>query len=103
MITDCKRVLPPTKQEIANPYIDKVTDNMSGHYGTRGHFFNLFLRLSVVSVPKTNALANLEPILSLPDPYQYSVNAPKQAKLHFHLPRLGQANKELVATNHTYY
>ena len=103
MITDCKRVLPPTKQEIANPYIDKVTDNMSGHYGIYGHFFNLFLRLSVVSVPKTNALANLEPILSLPDPYQYSVNAPKQAKLHFHLPRLGQANKELVATNHTYY
>jgi hypothetical protein len=26
-------VLPPTKQEIANPYIDKVTDLLSGHYG----------------------------------------------------------------------
>ena len=61
-------MLPPTKQEIANPYIDKVTDNMSGHYGICGHFFNLFLRLSVVSVPKTNALADVEPILSLPDP-----------------------------------
>jgi hypothetical protein len=68
LITGCKRVLPPTKQEIANPYIDKVTDNMSGHYGTRGHFFNLFLRLSVVSTPKTNAVADLKPILSLPDP-----------------------------------
>jgi hypothetical protein len=68
LITGCKRVLPPTKQEIANPYIDKVTDNMSGHYGTRVHFFNLFLRLRAVSVPKTNALANLERILSLPDP-----------------------------------
>jgi len=60
-------VLPPTKQEIANPYIDKVTDNMSGHYGTRVHFFNLFLRLRAVSVPKTNALADIEPIFSLPD------------------------------------
>jgi hypothetical protein len=96
-------VLPPTKQEIANPYIDKVTDNMSGHYGTRGHFFNLFLRLRAVSVPKTNAMADIELILSLQGPCQCSVNAPKQAKLYFHLPRLGQANKELVATNHTYY
>ena len=76
---------------------------MSGHYGMRGHFFNLFLRLRAVSVPKTNALADLDLILSLPDPCYYSVNAPKQAKLHLHLPRLGQANKELVATNRTYY
>ena len=67
LVTGCKSEIPPTKQEIAHPYIDKVTDNMSGHYGMRGHFFNLFLRLRAVSVPKTNALADIEPIFSLPD------------------------------------
>ena len=41
---------------------------MSGHYGIYGHFFNVFLRLGAVSVPKTNALADIDPILSPPDP-----------------------------------
>ncbi len=28
-----KEELPPTKQEIPNPYVYKVTDILSGHYG----------------------------------------------------------------------
>jgi hypothetical protein len=43
LITGCKRELPPTKQEIANPYIYKVTDNRYVHYGLHEHFFKFLL------------------------------------------------------------
>jgi len=33
LIAGCKRELPPTKQEIDNPYSPKVTDILFGHYG----------------------------------------------------------------------
>ena len=32
----------------------KVTDNMSGHYGIRGHLFNLFFEQNLVSQAKAN-------------------------------------------------
>ena len=37
LVTDLKRELPPTKQEIAHPYMYRVTDNMSVHYGLCAH------------------------------------------------------------------
>jgi len=32
-------VLPPTKQEITNPYVYKITDILAGHYG---HYVKVF-------------------------------------------------------------
>jgi len=34
----CKRELPPTKQEISNPYSSKVTDILFGHYDMYAYF-----------------------------------------------------------------
>ena len=58
-------MLPPTKQEIAHPYSSKVTDNVSGHYGMRGHLFNLFFEQNLVSLVKDNKRARLELLLGL--------------------------------------
>jgi hypothetical protein len=43
----------------------KVTDNMSGHYGMRGHLFNLFFEQNLVSLVKDNKRARLELLLVL--------------------------------------
>ena len=61
-------MLPPTKQEIANPYIDKVTDNMSGHYGMRGHLFTLFLSRILFLKPKPVNERSFELVLVLVNP-----------------------------------
>jgi hypothetical protein len=42
----CKRELPPTKQEISHPYMYKVTDMLSGHYGDLAKFHKKLLTIS---------------------------------------------------------
>jgi hypothetical protein len=51
LITGCKREIPPTKQEIANPYIYKVTDKRCVHYGLYEHFFKFLQWFCAAKMP----------------------------------------------------